>query len=158
MTDSDDKVRVQQQKFNAELPTFLQEYPHWRGHWVVFLDGVQYAGPDRDIVHRWAISQYGLDGGFVIAQVTEQKPLHVSQLGSAGWALVQREYDALKAKYNALQDENSRLRAVAIAAAKVRNERVAFLAIAKAACPVRSPALEQAEAEMDAALDELEGT
>jgi hypothetical protein len=54
-----------------------------------------------------------------------------------------------------LRAENIGLRTVATAATKVRAERIAFLNVAKAICPARSPALEQAEAEMDAALDTL---
>ena len=49
--------------------------------------------------------------------------------------------------------ENRKLHAVAKAATKVRDARRAFLATLKTVCPDRSPALEEAEAEMDAALE-----
>ncbi|HXH95257.1 MAG TPA: hypothetical protein VNN25_27025 [Thermoanaerobaculia bacterium] len=108
MISLDDKIRAQWERFLVDLPGFLLD-DALAGKWICYLDGVHYAGADQNDAYRFGLERYGIDGGFVIAQVVEQKPLHVSRLGSAGWAIVQQQYDELKAKYDELQAENKRL-------------------------------------------------
>lgn len=68
----DQKIMEQDDKFRAELPDLLRRYP---GKWVAYRNGVQHVAEDENTVYGWALDRYGIDGGFVVAQVVEQKPI-----------------------------------------------------------------------------------
>lgn len=65
-------VKDQFDKFSAELPRLLQG--QLAGRWVVYLDGVQKDFDDSDVAYRWAVENYGLDAGYVVAKVEHEEP------------------------------------------------------------------------------------
>lgn len=96
MTDHDDKVRVQWEKFQAELPELLTKYP---GQWAVYLDRVRFLAADHDTALDWTLNHLDMDDGVVIAQVVEQKPIPAYKLGGFGAAaMYEKQYAELQAK------------------------------------------------------------
>jgi hypothetical protein len=64
-------VAKEMEHFRAALPELLASR---RGEWVVFKDGrAQSFHADEDVALSWAITQYGVDGGFVVAPVEEER-------------------------------------------------------------------------------------
>jgi len=62
-------VREESARFRAALPLLLDRYPE---KWVVFKDGeVQRVFDDEETAFVEAVRTYGIDTGFVIAQVIE---------------------------------------------------------------------------------------
>jgi hypothetical protein len=86
MSTATEKVRQEMERFNAALPELMKAL---QGKWVIFKDGqVQSHHDDETSAYLKAVETYGLEGGFVIAEVREQKPVLLSaavafMLGSA---------------------------------------------------------------------------
>ncbi|MCG8556431.1 MAG: hypothetical protein MJD61_14250 [Proteobacteria bacterium] len=82
MADVDQMVREESERFYAKLPELL---PEMEGKWVVFRDGeVKSTHDDQDAALRTALKEYGMHGGYVIAEVAEVKPAHLSALAALG--------------------------------------------------------------------------
>jgi hypothetical protein len=151
VTDHDDKVRAQWEKFIAELPALLKTMP---GKWVCYVDAVRCISDTETRAQRYGLIHYGLDGGFVIAQVVPHEPIPAYKLGGLGaFAVYEAQIRELQAKYDALLAENAKLRAIADIAREERNTREtthdAINLIRK---------LDAIERRMNSALDELEET
>jgi hypothetical protein len=103
------KIIEQEQKFNAELPELLKQYP---GKWALYLDGVQGIYDNEDTARRAAIKRYGLnDVTYLIAPIEERRPIPAWKLGGMGAAAVYEQILAkLQAKHDSLAAENTRLR------------------------------------------------
>jgi len=73
-----DQVRDEMERFRAKLPTLLGTIP---GRWVVFRDGEVTADfANEGDAYAEAIRLFGLEGGFVIARVAEERPAELSPL------------------------------------------------------------------------------
>lgn len=86
-------------KFSAELPRLLQG--QLAGRWVVYLDGVQKDFDDSDVAYRWAVENYGLDAGYVVAKVVHEEPQWLTAAlayGHTGWAAMGVEFYAGREK------------------------------------------------------------
>lgn len=70
-----DKVLEQTRKFLAALPGLLDGH---RGRWVVYLDGIRGEYATRDEAYAAAVKEFGGDGGFVVAPVTEVSPTPIT--------------------------------------------------------------------------------
>ncbi len=75
MSTIDEKVARQDQLFRRELPKLLRSDP---GRWVIFLDGVVGVFDSEAEAYKTALQRFGLDGGFVVAQVEEHEPILMS--------------------------------------------------------------------------------
>lgn len=109
------RIMEQQDKFNAELPSLLEQYP---GKWALYLDGVQGIYDNDDTARRAAIKRYGLNVTYLIAPIEERKPpVPAWKLGGMGAAAVYEQLLAkLQAKHDVLAAENTRLRSIVDAA------------------------------------------
>lgn len=107
MSDHDDKIREQSKKFRAELPALLKTIP---GKWVCYMDVVRSISETENGALRYGLKYYGMDGGFVIAQVVPHEPIPAWKLGGIGASAV------YETQVRVLQEENTKLRAVAKAA------------------------------------------
>jgi hypothetical protein len=69
MTVAEQKVREESRRFRAALPGLLDRYA---GRWVVFVNGqVAEDCDDEEEAYAAGVRRFGVKGGFVIAQVTE---------------------------------------------------------------------------------------
>ncbi len=63
------KIRDEFHRFRQVLGSLLETH---RGQWVVFLDGrVQGFYDDENAAYASAVERFGIDGGFVVAPVSE---------------------------------------------------------------------------------------
>lgn len=75
MTDAHDRVKAEMARFLEALPKLRETL---EGRWVVFLDGAVRSDHDtQERAYVSAVDVFGLQGGFVVAQVVEVKPVHV---------------------------------------------------------------------------------
>lgn len=109
MTDHEDKVRAQWEKFQTELPSLLK-LKDMPGKWIVYLNGLRHVAEGHDDAHAWALHRFGLDGGFVVAQVVPQEPIPAYKLGGLGAAAVyEKQYSELRAENERLHTRNRQL-------------------------------------------------
>lgn len=72
MSDVDRLVKLQSEKFRAELSNLLRG-PN-AGKWALYLDGVQdYFGTERD-AYVAGLKRFGASGGFVVAKIEREEP------------------------------------------------------------------------------------
>jgi hypothetical protein len=71
-----EQVREETMKFHAALPGLLEKH---RGKWVVFKNGTVSSEHANDIeAYSDGVRKFGVDGGFVVAQVTEVRSTPVT--------------------------------------------------------------------------------
>jgi hypothetical protein len=76
MTDVADRVLAETRRFHQALPALLQSH---RGRWVVFFEGrVQSQHASEEAAYESAVNAYGVEGGFVVAQVDEVRPTAIT--------------------------------------------------------------------------------
>lgn len=73
MSTADERFAQQDEAFRAQVPALMKTA--LRNRWVIYLDGVQGDFDTEIEAYRTALARYGIDAGFVIAQVAPQEPI-----------------------------------------------------------------------------------
>ena len=72
MTDVHEMVRMETERFEKALPRLLENLS---GRWVVFKDNTVKADFDTEAeAYTEGLNRYGVDGGFVVAEVAKRDP------------------------------------------------------------------------------------
>ena len=84
LSDTQFKVSQQAKKFREELPTLLLEHGD---EWALYLDGVIEFFDSMSDAYSAGLKRFGIEGGFVVAQVKAQQEIYVPSC----WRLVERK-------------------------------------------------------------------
>lgn len=72
----EEQVLAETERFHAALPEIMKKHA---GRWVVFREGVvASAHDDQDQAYSAGVAEFGIEGGFVVAQVAEVTPTPIT--------------------------------------------------------------------------------